>query len=133
MCGSEMSLSSHWDLHERKYIKKHNHCNLRKRPSAVILNLNWFDRLQRLISLIVVLGGDTLQHLQRFIQNIKYIILEFTPSTTSFIPFSWFLEHFQQLSFLHLHSHAHIIWTYSTSYSFPHHIPLPLVPNPSPA
>jgi hypothetical protein len=31
--------------------------------------------------LIVELGRDTLQYLQKFLQCIKYIILEFTPST----------------------------------------------------
>jgi hypothetical protein len=30
-------------------------------------------------SFIVVLGGDTLWHLQRFLQCINYIILEFIP------------------------------------------------------
>jgi hypothetical protein len=37
-------------------------------------------------SFIVVLGRDTLRHLQRFLQCIKYIILEFTPSTVLFHP-----------------------------------------------
>jgi hypothetical protein len=36
----------------------------------------------KIFSFIVVLGGDTLWHLQRFLQCIKCIILEFTPSTT---------------------------------------------------
>jgi hypothetical protein len=41
---------------------------------------------------IVVLGGGTLWHLHRFLQRIKYIILEFTPSTGVFWPFGllWF-------------------------------------------
>jgi hypothetical protein len=37
---------------------------------------------------IAVLGGGTLQHLQRFFQCIKYIILEFTPLLHSPPPIS---------------------------------------------
>jgi hypothetical protein len=35
-----------------------------------------------IVSFIVVLGGDTLWHLQRFLHCIKYFILEFICSTT---------------------------------------------------
>jgi hypothetical protein len=52
---------------------------------------------------IVVLGGNTLWHLQNFLQCIKYIILELTPSSTLYLPLppSWnsfnryhFISHF---------------------------------------
>jgi hypothetical protein len=36
-----------------------------------------------IVSFIVVLGGDTLWHLQRFLHCIKYFILEFICSTTT--------------------------------------------------
>jgi hypothetical protein len=55
-----------------------------KRSSRKYTN-NWQLDIEllgdQLISFIVVLGGGTSQHLQRFLQCIKYIILEFTPST----------------------------------------------------
>jgi hypothetical protein len=38
-----------------------------------------------------------LQHLQRFIQCIKYIILELSPPLLSPIPLPWFLEQFQRV------------------------------------
>jgi hypothetical protein len=38
--------------------------------------------------LIVMLGGGTLPHLQKFLQCMKYIILEFTPSNTFLYPSS---------------------------------------------
>jgi hypothetical protein len=56
----------------------------------------WYaDLISSLFPFIVVLGGDTLWHLQRFLQCIKYIILEFTPFTVLLYPPtppSWFLE-----------------------------------------
>jgi hypothetical protein len=42
--------------------------------------------------LFIVLGGGTLWHLQKFLQCIKYIILEFTPPPFSSILPSPFLE-----------------------------------------
>jgi hypothetical protein len=59
--------------------------------------------------LIVVLGGGTLWHLQRFLQCINYVILEFISSTTPlYLPLPWFMKQFQQVSFLHLHACEHI-------------------------
>jgi hypothetical protein len=50
--------------------------------------------------IIVVLSGDTLEYLQRFLQSIKYIILGFTPSTAFFhLLLPRFLEPFLQVSF----------------------------------
>jgi hypothetical protein len=54
-------------------------------------------------SFIVVLGRDTLWNLLRSLQSIKYIIWNSPPLLLSFTH-PWFLEEFQQVSFLHLHT-----------------------------
>jgi hypothetical protein len=78
---------------------------------SVCISVLWgwmtFHLLQP-IFFIVVLGGSTLWHLQKFLRCSKYIILEFTPPPLSFIPPSPILEEFQQVSFLHLHTCVHI-------------------------
>jgi hypothetical protein len=52
-------------------------------------------------SFVVALAGGKLWRLQRFLQCIKYIILEYTP----------FLEWFQRVSLLHLRTCVHIFCT----------------------
>jgi hypothetical protein len=83
---------------------------------------------------IVVLDGSTLWHLQKFLQCIKYIILNSRPPPLSFIPLSPpFLEWFQQVSFLHLHTCIYIFCTVFTLLSpFPIISPLLLIPTPCP-
>jgi hypothetical protein len=82
-------------------------------------------------SFIVVLGGGTLWHLQRFLQYINCIILEFIPPPLFFIPpppDSWnSYNRYHYCIFMYVHTFFAL---YSPSYplSPPTISPLPLVP-----
>jgi hypothetical protein len=54
----------------------------------LIVQLSCFIIIIILNVFIVVLGGGTLWHLQKFLQYINYIIFEFTSPPFSFIPLS---------------------------------------------
>jgi hypothetical protein len=73
----------------------------------------WFFLFKKFF---VVLCEDALWHLQKSLQYIKYIILEFTPSTILlYLLLPPFLEQFQQVSFL-IYIHVYTVFApYSPS------------------
>jgi hypothetical protein len=70
-------------------------------------------------SFIVVLGGGTLWHLQKFVQCLKYIILEFTLSSGLLYPSS--PDSLNSFNRYHFCTYIHV-------YTFLHHIHPPLLP-----
>jgi hypothetical protein len=77
-----------------------------------------FFKVIYLLFLYSVLSVGTLWHLQRFLQCINYVILEFTLSTV--IPAPQFMEQLQQVSLLYLHASVHI---FCTIFILPPHFP----------
>jgi TRAP-type mannitol/chloroaromatic compound transport system permease small subunit len=77
------------------------HKEIQRQRKREVDKLTWQDVLGEILFLflfcivVLVLGGDTLWHLQRFLKCIKYIILEFPPSLLSFTSLPQFLEQFQ--------------------------------------
>jgi hypothetical protein len=68
-------------------------------------------------------GWGTLWHFQSLLQCIKYIILEFTPSTALLYPHSPNSWKFQQVSFLHLHTYVYIfLCSIHPPIPFPYHL-----------
>jgi hypothetical protein len=60
------------------------HCMPSDKKFNVIFNCTSIAYLLIITFFITMLGGSTLWHLQRFLQCIKHIMLEFTPSTALF-------------------------------------------------
>jgi hypothetical protein len=81
------------------------------------------------IFFIVVLSGGTLCHLQKFLQYIKYCILESIPSISLLYSLPHFWNSFQQVSFLNLHTCVHNICTiFILTHNFSTSSPLSLEP-----
>jgi hypothetical protein len=82
---------------------------------SVLYKYVFTKKLQKWLSFIVVLGGDTLWLLLKLLQWIKYIILEFTPSTVFLYPPSPCIPRIVSMGIiLYLHTCVHSIWTVFT-------------------
>jgi hypothetical protein len=70
-----------------------------------------------------MVDGDTFWHLQMFLQCIKYVIVEFTPSIILLYPPPPFLEWLQQVSFHRAALKLGECYANEPSFSYNHPIP----------